>query len=117
MGGLRVALHRQQHAVDGDMLGQLAYGLVEETRMLLEKYGEAWPFDSLGYKQARGILRGNLREVDAIALAQQGHRNYAKRQLTWFRREPEMFWFHGFGDETRIRTKVVAMVEEQRTAL
>lgn len=92
-------------------------GLVEETRMLLEKYGEAWPFDSLGYKQARGILRGNLREVDATALAQQGHRNYAKRQLTWFRREPEMFWFHGFGDETRIRTKVVAMVEEQRTAL
>ena len=92
-------------------------GLVEETRMLLEKYGEAWPFDSLGYKQARGILRGDLREVDAIAQAQQGHRNYAKRQLTWFRREPEIYWLHGFGDENRIKTKAVAMVEEQQTDL
>lgn len=88
-------------------------GLVEETRMLLEKYGEAWPFDSLGYKQARGVLRGGLREVDAIAIAQQGHRNYAKRQLTWFRREPEIFWLHGFGDETRTRDEAVAMVEKK----
>src|SRR3984957_20661803 len=59
-------------------------GLVEEARMLLEKYGEARPFDSLGYKQARALLRGDYREMDAISLAQQGHRNYAKRQLTWF---------------------------------
>jgi tRNA dimethylallyltransferase len=86
-------------------------GLVEETRMLLEKYGEARPFDSLGYKQARGVLRGDLREIDAIFQAQQGHRNFAKRQLTWFRREPEMYWLHGFGDEARTRAKAVALVE------
>jgi tRNA dimethylallyltransferase len=88
-------------------------GLVEETRMLLEKYGEARPFDSLGYKQARGLLRGDLREIDAISLAQQGHRNYAKRQLTWFRREPDMYWLHGFGDESRIRRKAAELVDEQ----
>jgi tRNA dimethylallyltransferase len=88
-------------------------GLVEETRMLLEKYGDARPFDSLGYKQARGVLSGALREIDAIAIAQQGHRNYAKRQLTWFRREPDMFWLHGFGDEIRIREKAAAMMEEK----
>jgi tRNA dimethylallyltransferase len=87
-------------------------GLVEETKMLLEKYGEARPFDSLGYKQARGLIRGQLREMDAIALAQQGHRNYAKRQLTWFRREPDMYWLHGFGDEPRIRKKAVEMIEQ-----
>ena len=86
-------------------------GLVEETRMLLEKYGEARPFDSLGYKQARALLRGNYREVDAISLAQQGHRNYAKRQLTWFRRERDMYWLHGFGDELRIRRKAVELIE------
>ena len=80
--------------------------------MLLEKYGAARPFDSLGYKQARSLLSGDLRETDAIALAQQGHRNYAKRQLTWFRREPEMYWLHGFGDEQRIRLKAIEMVEE-----
>jgi tRNA dimethylallyltransferase len=86
-------------------------GLVDETRMLLEKYGEARPFDSLGYKQARGLIRGDYREMDAISLAQQGHRNYAKRQLTWFRREPDMYWLHGFGDEPRMQKKAVEMVE------
>jgi tRNA dimethylallyltransferase len=86
-------------------------GLVDETRMLLEKYGEGRPFDSLGYKQARGLIRGDYREMDAISLAQQGHRNYAKRQLTWFRREPDMYWLHGFGDEPRIQKKAVEMVE------
>jgi len=86
-------------------------GLVEETRMLLEKYGEARPFDSLGYKQARALLRGDFRETDAISLAQQGHRNYAKRQLTWFRREPDMYWLHGFGDEPRIRKKAIELIE------
>jgi tRNA dimethylallyltransferase len=39
----------------------------------------------------------------AIAAAQQGHRNYAKRQLTWFRREPEIHWFHSFGDEAGVQ--------------
>ncbi len=88
-------------------------GLVEETRMLLEKYGEAWPFDSLGYRQARILLGGTIREMDAISLAQQGHRNYAKRQLTWFRREPDMYWLHGFGDEPRIRKKAIEMIGAQ----
>ena len=36
---------------------------------------------------------------DAVKAAQQGHRNYAKRQMTWFRREPEVHWIEGFGDE------------------
>jgi tRNA dimethylallyltransferase len=40
-----------------------------------------------------------LSEEAAIAAAQLGHRNYAKRQLTWFRREPEVHWIAGFGDE------------------
>ena len=87
-------------------------GLVEETRMLLEKYGEARPFDSLGYKQAQALLRGDYREVDAISLAQQGHRNYAKRQLTWFRRERDMYWLHGFGDESRIRRKALELIDQ-----
>lgn len=88
-------------------------GLVEETRMLLKKYGDQRPFDSLGYKQAKALLRGDYREMDAISLAQQGHRNYAKRQLTWFRREPDMYWLHGFGDEPRISKKAVEMVEQR----
>ena len=50
----------------------------------------ATPLASLGYKQAVQFLGGELTREQAIAAAQQGHRNYAKRQMTWFRREPDV---------------------------
>ena len=75
-------------------------GLIEETRQLALKYGEdARPLTSLGYRQALATLRGEMTLAEAIASAQQGHRNYAKRQMTWFRREPGVHWLKGFGDE------------------
>ena len=67
-----------------------AAGLVEETRALLARYGAVPSLDSLGYRQARAVVEGTLPLDEAIAQAQQGHRNYAKRQLTWFRREPDV---------------------------
>ena len=74
-------------------------GLVEETRRLLERYGPVKALDSLGYRQARAVLDRKLSAQAGIEAAQQGHRNYAKRQMTWFRREPEVHWLEGFGDE------------------
>jgi tRNA dimethylallyltransferase len=72
--------------------------------MLLEKYGAgAGPLASLGYKQAVQFLRGGLTLEQALLAAQQAHRNYAKRQMTWFRREPEVEWLRGFGDEQGIQ--------------
>jgi len=76
-----------------------AAGLTEETRGLLERYGPVKALDSLGYRQALAVLAGTMSEEAAVAAAQQGHRNYAKRQLTWFRREPDVHWIDGFGDE------------------
>jgi tRNA dimethylallyltransferase len=76
-----------------------AAGLIEETRGLLDRYGPVKAFDSLGYRQARMVIAGEMSEETAIAAAQQGHRNYAKRQLTWFRREPHVHWIAAFGDE------------------
>jgi tRNA dimethylallyltransferase len=89
--------------------GQMfAEGLIEETRELIAKYGESpRAFDSLGYKQARAVLRGEMTLPDAIASAQQGHRNYAKRQLTWFRREPGVQWLKGFGSDPAIAAQAV----------
>jgi tRNA dimethylallyltransferase len=79
-------------------------GLVEETRRLVEKYGDgAWPLSSLGYKQALQLIRGELTREQTVQAAQQAHRNYAKRQMTWFRREPEVHWLRGFGDEENIQ--------------
>jgi tRNA dimethylallyltransferase len=52
-------------------------------------------------------LRKEITEPAAIASAQQGHRNYAKRQLTWFRREPDVLWLKGFGDDPAIATQTI----------
>jgi tRNA dimethylallyltransferase len=73
-------------------------GLVEETHSLLERYGPVAALDALGYRQAQAILSGEMTRDEAIVAAQQGHRNYAKRQLTWFRREPDVHWIEHFGD-------------------
>jgi tRNA dimethylallyltransferase len=86
-------------------------GLVEETRDLVARYGDhCRPLDSLGYRQARSVLSGILTREAAIDAARQGHRNFAKRQLTWFRREPEVIWLHGFGDDPAIQADAVATV-------
>jgi tRNA dimethylallyltransferase len=74
-------------------------GLVEEAERLMRKYPDSPVLGSLGYKQAVQLLRGELTRDQAIIAAQQGHRNYAKRQMTWFRREPEVEWVRGFGEE------------------
>ena len=84
----------------------LTNGLIAETERLLEKYGEqARPLASLGYKQAVQFLRGELDRESALAAAQQAHRNYAKRQMTWFRREPDVHWLAGFGDDPAIQAE------------
>ena len=80
-------------------------GLVAETEALLAKYGPAArPLNSLRYKQAVQLLRGELDRESALRAAQQAHRNYAKRQMTWFRREPEVNWLEGFGDNPQVQT-------------
>jgi tRNA dimethylallyltransferase len=90
-----------------------AAGLLEETRGLLARYGDQpRAFDSLGYRQARSVLRAESTQAEAIAATRQAHRNYAKRQLTWFRREPDVHWLTGFGDDPAIAAEGLALVQE-----
>ncbi len=90
-------------------------GLVEETRRLLEKFGDAaWPLQSLGYKQAVQLLRGEIDPPTALAAVQQAHRNYAKRQMTWFRREPDVVWLEGFGSQDDIQKTAMEKVQRSR---
>jgi tRNA dimethylallyltransferase len=87
-------------------------GLVEETKRLLAKYGDAArPLASLGYKQAVQLLQGEIDPKIALQAAQQAHRNYAKRQMTWFRREPDVLWLEGFGDDPAIQQRAMSAVE------
>jgi tRNA dimethylallyltransferase len=92
-------------------------GLIEETGLLIQHYGNAQratALNSLGYKQAAQFLRGELTRQQAVAAAQQGHRNYAKRQMTWFRREPQVVWLAGFGDDPGVIQRATELVASQR---
>jgi tRNA dimethylallyltransferase len=88
-------------------------GLVIETEQLLKKHGtSARPLSSIGYKQMVQLLKGELPRDAAIIAVQQAHRNYAKRQITWFRREPEVNWLSGFGDQREIQEQAAALVQK-----
>lgn len=87
-------------------------GLVDETRELMARFPNAWALSSLGYKQAAQYLRGEIDLKLALWAAQQSHRNYAKRQLTWFRREPDVQWLGGFGDDAAVQRAAVETVAE-----
>lgn len=116
---LRLGLNPDRHAlyerINARARHMFEAGLVEETQHLLEKHGnKVSPFYSLGYKQALQLLQGELDRPQAIAAAQRAHRNYAKRQMTWFHREPDVSWLTGFGDDPEVAAKAIALV---RTAL
>jgi tRNA dimethylallyltransferase len=93
-----------------------AAGLVEETRALLAQYGPVKALDSLGYRQALSVIRGEEALPQAVAAAQQGHRNYAKRQMTWFRREPDVHWIESFGDSPQALHAAAALIEKLAAA-
>jgi tRNA dimethylallyltransferase len=90
-------------------------GLVEEVRHILS-LGFAptcKPFEALGYKQALQLSAGELSAHDAVFYTQRGTRQYAKRQITWFRREHDQHWLHGFGNDRAICDSAVAIVAER----
>jgi tRNA dimethylallyltransferase len=105
----REALYRR---INERAAAMFTRGLVEEARALRERYGHsARALSSLGYRQAVQHLEGKLPLPQAIAAAQQGHRNYAKRQLTWFRREPDVRWIDGFGSDPEVLRQCIAWIE------
>lgn len=79
-------------------------GWLEEVRRLRDQSpAGAKPFGFLGYKQLAAHLRGELSLKEAIKQTKHETRQYAKRQITWFRKEPGVTWLHGFGDDVAIR--------------
>jgi tRNA dimethylallyltransferase len=88
-------------------------GLIEETERLIARYGtDCRPLTSLGYAESTAVLQNQLTREQAVAQAQQGHRNYAKRQLTWFRREPDMHWLEGCGGDEDITDHALQLVAQ-----
>ena len=108
----REALYERIHARTDSML---ANGWLEEVRSLLDGGlpEDAKPFDFIGYRELRAVLQGRLTLDEARAAIQQATRRYAKRQLTWFRREPAVHWLAGFGDDPLLQQEALQWLRDQ----
>lgn len=89
-----------------------AGGLLEETQAMRDRPDalRIKALDALGYRQARAVLEGKLGREQALLATQVATRHYAKRQLTWFRRDGEITWFEGFGDDLQVQRRVLETV-------
>jgi tRNA dimethylallyltransferase len=108
----REALYARIHARTETML---ANGWMEEVRSLLDAGlpENAKPFDFIGYRELRAVLQQRATMDEARAAIQQATRRYAKRQLTWFRREPAVHWLTGFGDQANLQRDALAWLKSQ----
>lgn len=124
---VKIGLHPERAALcrrlDARVLVMFQTGLLDEIRGLLahgatgeDGLNDAKPFEALGYKQGLAHIRGQLTLSEAIASTQAETRQYAKRQLTWFRRDPEMHWIAGFGDDPRIQAEAAEIVRRATVA-
>lgn len=91
-------------------------GLLDAVRGLVSRGVplDAKPFESLGYKQALQVLEGRLTPDHAVRETQLETRRYAKRQLTWFRKEQAVHWLEGFGDDPAIQQQALAIIDRSR---
>jgi tRNA dimethylallyltransferase len=108
----REALYQRIHARTDAML---AAGWVGEVRGLIasDLPADAKPFDFIGYRELRAVFSCEMKLEEAKAAIRQATRRYAKRQLTWFRRDAEIHWLSGFGQDTEIQQQALAWLRDQ----
>ncbi|PYU56960.1 MAG: tRNA (adenosine(37)-N6)-dimethylallyltransferase MiaA, partial [Acidobacteria bacterium] len=108
----REKLNERIHARTDAMLEQ---GWMREVQALLESgmSQNSKPFDFIGYRELRAVLRGEITLEEARGAIQQATRRYAKRQLTWFRKEQGVRWFSGFGDDAGVQAGAIEWLKAQ----
>jgi tRNA dimethylallyltransferase len=96
----RAALY---HRIHQRVESMIRAGWIEEVRQLLANGvpPASKPFQFIGYAEWREHLAGRLAKDEAVARIQQSTRNFAKRQITWFRKESAVHWLEGFGDDPK----------------
>jgi len=113
--GLMPARAELYHRIDHRVHAMLEAGWLEEVRGLLAAGvpATAKPFQFIGYGELRAHLEGVVPLSVAVKAIQQATRRYAKRQITWFRREAGVEWFSGFGDQPEIVAAVLPYLSRQ----
>jgi tRNA dimethylallyltransferase len=112
----REALYARIHARTTAML---ANGWLDEVRTVLAAgaLDTSKPFEFIGYRELRSVVRGEMKLEDARAAIHQSTRRYAKRQLTWFRREPDVLWLESFGDDPAAQSQALTHLQSYREQL
>jgi tRNA dimethylallyltransferase len=112
---LRLPAGRISERVVRRVDAQFARGLLDEVRMLIARGvpETARPFGGLVYRQALEHLHGIRDEAATRALIAQENRRYARRQLIWFRKEPNLVWFDGAGESPATIAAVTRFIDER----
>src|SRR5947209_4201513 len=97
----------------------LQAGWMQEVQALVESgvSEDTKPFDFIGYRELRNVVRGSVPLPEARAAIQQSTRRYAKRQLSWFRNLPGVEHFEGFGDDAQIQNQALEWVSRKLAAM
>ncbi|HKQ85675.1 MAG TPA: tRNA (adenosine(37)-N6)-dimethylallyltransferase MiaA [Candidatus Acidoferrales bacterium] len=105
----RKALYAHIEARTRDMV---ASGWLAEVRALVARGSspDAKPFQFIGYRELKDHLEGKISLEEAVRSIQQATRQFAKRQITWFRREPDVHWLEGFGADAKVIDRAVEIV-------
>ena len=117
--GLAPGRERLLQRIQARTEAMLGAGWLKEVQGLLEQgvAENAKGFDFIGYRELRGVIRGQMSLEDARGAIQQATRRYAKRQVTWFRREYAVEWLDGFGDEERIQKQALEKIQAVITGI
>ncbi len=93
--GLKLEKEEHRREIEARVDRMFAQGIIAETEKLLSQgiSESAPPFKALGYKQVLRYLHGEISQEEAIALTKKETRQYAKRQMTWFRQMKGITWF------------------------
>ncbi len=104
--------------IDARVVSMIEAGWLDEVRRLIASGvpPDAKPFQFIGYAELRACLEGSFAQDAAIKQIQQSTRQFAKRQITWFRKEKHVEWLTGFGDDPAIQSAALEIARSSTLA-
>jgi tRNA dimethylallyltransferase len=113
--GLMPTREKLYERISARTASMLEQGWLREVKDLLDSglRETAKPFDFIGYRELCAVLRNELSLQQAREAIQQATRQYAKRQLTWFRKEAGVQWFTRFGDDPELQADTLKFLQSK----
>jgi len=113
--GLQPPREQLYARIDSRVKEMISLGWVDEVHRLVEQGipADAKPFQFIGYAELRQHIESGQNPEEAIPAIQQATRRFAKRQLTWFRKEPKVHWLSGLGDDPAVVSEAIDILEKQ----